>query len=81
MKNKILVVSNEQDEAEILATAQDEGNIKKYGCLQEVINVSPDEDEAKTRNIAKTKLKELNKVFKTANFQGFGNGRNMKNQK
>ena len=73
MKNKILVVSNEQDEAEILATAQDEGNIKKYGCLQEVINVSPDEDEAKTRNIAKTKLKELNKVFKTANFQGFGN--------
>ena len=72
MKNSIIVVSNEQDEAEILATAKDEENIKKYGSLQEIINVSPDEDEAKTRNIAKTKLKELNKVFETASVKGFG---------
>ena len=40
--------------------------------MQEVITVSPDEDEAKVRNIAKTKLKELNKVFRTASLQGFG---------
>ncbi len=73
MKNKILVISNEQEETEILAVAKDDENIKKYGSLQEVINVDPDEDEAKTRNIAKTKLKELNKVFKTVSFQGFGN--------
>lgn len=72
MKNSILVVSNEQDDAEILATAKDEKNIKKYGSLQEIINVSPDEDEAKVRNIAKIKLKELNKVFKTASIRGFG---------
>lgn len=72
MKNSIVVVSNEQDEAEILATAKDEENIKKYGSLQEIINVSPDEDEAKTRNIAKTKLKELNKIFETASVKGFG---------
>lgn len=73
MKNKVLVISNEQEESEILATAQDNENMKKYGSLQEIINVDPDEDEAKVRNIAKTKLKELNKVFKTVNFQGFGN--------
>lgn len=73
MKNKIIVISNEQDEAEILATAQDDNNIKKYGSLQEVISVDPDEDEAKVRNIAKTKLKELNKIFKTASLQDFGN--------
>lgn len=73
MKNKIIVISNEQDEAEILATAQDDGNIQKYGSLQEIVSVDPDEDEAKVRNIAKTKLKELNKIFKTASLQGFGN--------
>lgn len=73
MKNSIIVTSNEQEEIEILAVAKDEANIERYGSLQEVITVSPDEDEAKVRNIAKTKLKELNKVFRTASLQGFGN--------
>ena len=73
MKNSIIVTSNEQEEIEILAVAKDEDNIERYGSLQEVITVSPDEDEAKVRNIAKTKLKELNKVFRTASLQGFGN--------
>ncbi|WP_373078148.1 hypothetical protein [Fusobacterium varium] len=72
MKNSIIVTSNEQEEIEILAVAKDEANIERYGSLQEVITVSPDEDEAKVRNIAKTKLKELNKVFRTASLQGFG---------
>ena len=72
MKNSIIVTSNEQEEVEILAIAKDEANIERYGSLQEVITVSPDEDEAKVRNIAKTKLKELNKVFRTASLQGFG---------
>ncbi len=72
MKNSIIVTSNEQEEVEILAIAKDEANIERYGSLQEVITVSPDEDEAKVRNIAKTKLKEFNKVFRTASLQGFG---------
>lgn len=72
MKNRILVTSNEQESAEILATEEDERNIEKYGSLQEIINVNPDKDEAKVRNIAKTKLKELNKVFKTVSLEGFG---------
>lgn len=72
MKNKVVVISNEQDDAEILAVAQDDINIEKYGSLQEIISVDPDEDEAKARNIASTKLKELNKVFKTASLKAFG---------
>lgn len=73
MKNKVLVISNEQESTEILAEVKDEKNIKKYGSLQEVLTVDPDEDIAKVRNIAKTKLKELNKIFRTCSFQGFGN--------
>lgn len=72
MKNRILVTSNEQESTEILATAEDNKNIEKYGSLQEIINVDPEQNEAKVRNIAKTKLKELNKVFKTVSLEGFG---------
>lgn len=72
MKNRILVTSNEQESTEILATAEDINNIEKYGSLQEIINVEPDKDEAKVRNVAKMKLKELNKVFKTVSLEGFG---------
>lgn len=72
MKNRILVTSNEQESTEILATAEDINNIEKYGSLQEIINVEPNKDEAKVRNVAKMKLKELNKVFKTVSLEGFG---------
>lgn len=72
MKNRILVTSNEQESTEILAIAEDAKNIEKYGSLQEIINVDPEQKEAKVRNIAKTKLKELNKVFKTVSLEGFG---------
>lgn len=72
MKNRILVTSNEQESTEILAIAEDTKNIEKYGSLQEIINVDPEQKEAKVRNIAKTKLKELNKVFKTVSLEGFG---------
>ena len=72
MKNRILVTSNEQEASEILAIAEDINNVEKYGSLQEIINVDPVKDEAKVRNIAKMKLKELNKVFKTVTLEGFG---------
>ena len=72
MKNRILVTSNEQEASEILAIAEDINNVEKYGSLQEIINVDPAKDEAKVRNIAKMKLKELNKVFKTVTLEGFG---------
>lgn len=73
MKNRILVTSNEQESSEILAIAEDVKNIEKYGSLQEIINVDPDKDDSKVRNIANKKLKELNKVSKTVSLEGFGN--------
>ncbi len=73
MKNSVKVISNEQEVIHIFAEARDEVNIKKYGRLQEVIEVDPDKDDiSKIRNIANTKLKELNKVTTNASLDIFG---------
>lgn len=70
MKNKILVISNEQDEVSICAEVKDEKNIKRYGMLQEILEVDPDKDDmSKVRNIAEKKLKELNKVHEKASIE------------
>ncbi|MGL5055024.1 MAG: XkdQ/YqbQ family protein [Fusobacteriaceae bacterium] len=70
MKNKILVISNDQEEMSICAEAKDEKNIKKYGMLQEILEVDPDKDDmSKVRNIAVNKLKELNKVLEKASIE------------
>ena len=74
MKNSIIVTSNEQEDEEILESARDEDSIKKYGLLQEVIEVDPDaDDSAKVKNVAEKKLKELNKVFTRASVKVYGN--------
>lgn len=74
MKNIILVVSNDQEDESIYAEAKDESGIKKYGMLQEIIEVDPDKDDiSKVRNIANTKLKELNKVTQKVSLPVFGN--------
>lgn len=74
MKNKVLVVSNEQEEVSICAEAKDEKNIKKYGMLQEIVEVDPDKDDmSKVRNIAEKKLKELNKVMEKASLEVLAN--------
>ena len=74
MKNSIIVTSNEQEDEEILESARDEESIKKYGLLQEVIEIDPDADDtAKVKNVAEKKLKELNKVFKRASIKVYGN--------
>lgn len=74
MKNSIIVTSNEQEDEEILESARDEENIKKYGLLQEVIEVDPDADDtAKVKNVAEKKLKELNRVFTRASIKVYGN--------
>lgn len=70
MKNKILVISNEQDEVAISAEAKDEKNIKRFGMLQEIVEVDPDKDDmSKVRNIAEKKLKELNRVQRKASLE------------
>ena len=74
MRNSIIVTSNDQDSEEIIESAKDENNIKKYGLLQEVIEIDPDADDtAKVKNVAEKKLKELNKIFMKASVKVFGN--------
>ncbi|MGL6113499.1 MAG: XkdQ/YqbQ family protein [Cetobacterium sp.] len=74
MKNAILVVSNDQEEESIYAEVKDEEAIKKYGMLQEIVEVDPDKDDiSKVRNIASTKLKELNKVTQKVTLPVLGN--------
>lgn len=64
MKNVVLVVSNDSEDESIYAKAEDKESIKKYGMLQEIVEVDPDKDDiSKVRNIAAQKLKELNKLL------------------
>lgn len=72
MKNCIKVISNEQEILSIHAESKDNESIKKYGQLQEIIDVDPSKDISKVRNIAQTKLEELNKVVTSANLDIFG---------
>lgn len=61
LKNKIIVAGSGEDQMQIKATAKSEASIKKYGLLSDV-ETREKLDDAKARNIAKNKLKELNKV-------------------
>ncbi|MEG2256283.1 MAG: hypothetical protein RSC21_05735 [Cetobacterium sp.] len=74
MKNVVLVVSNDSEDESIYAKAEDKESIKKYGMLQEIVEVDPDKDDiSKVRNIATQKLKELNKVLTTSSLDVLGN--------
>ncbi|MGL5052503.1 MAG: XkdQ/YqbQ family protein [Fusobacteriaceae bacterium] len=74
MKNIVLVVSNDSEDESIYAKAEDKNSVKKYGMLQEIIEVDPNKDDiSKVRNIANTKLKELNKVLTTSSLSVLGN--------
>lgn len=72
MKNSILVTSNNQDDVSISDEKKDEASIKRYGMLQEIIEVDP-KDVSKVRNIAAKKLKELNRIISTASIEILGN--------
>ena len=63
MKNKILVVSNDENNNRILANVSDPKNINTYGSFQEVLTVEA-KDISKAKNIATNRLAEVNKVFK-----------------
>ncbi|MBU3145028.1 hypothetical protein [Clostridium sp. CF012] len=63
MKNKVIVVSNEEKSNRVLASVSSPNNIKIYGGLQEVLTVEK-KDESKAKNIANNFLKENNKVFR-----------------
>lgn len=72
MSNKIVIVSNEEKSTRVYAEAKDDASIKKFGLLQTIETVEA-EDKSKARNIAKNKLKELNKVTEDISITCIGN--------
>ncbi|MEG3040901.1 MAG: hypothetical protein RR891_02780 [Clostridium sp.] len=64
MKNKVIVVSNEEDSTSINAESEDSASIAKYGLLQKLETVEVD-NIAQAKNTADNLLKELNKISKT----------------
>ncbi|RKD26680.1 hypothetical protein BEP19_15850 [Ammoniphilus oxalaticus] len=62
MKNSIEVVVD----GKVVAQVKDDNLIKRFGLLQEVNQVSSDEEKKKPKQIAQNLLKDLGKVFETA---------------
>lgn len=74
MSNRVIVVSSNEKNAQIYATAEDSDNISTYGLLTKVEKLD-DKNNSQAMNIAKTKLKELNKVTKRFKVTLFGDDR------
>lgn len=72
MKNVIHVVSDAENVVTISATAQDQNNVKKYGRLQMVHQVS-NEEISSSKHIANQLLKEYNKIFEENSIELIGN--------
>lgn len=70
MKNSIIVTSNDEKNNKIIGTAKDQTTINKYGLMQQVETV--DKDDPLKNQVARTLLKELNKVTKTRSLELLG---------
>ncbi|WP_321994833.1 XkdQ/YqbQ family protein [Clostridium butyricum] len=68
MKNKIIITSNSEDNAAILATAEDSSEQWWYGVLSDISSVD-DKNISQAQNIANNLLKEKNKIFKNTSFE------------
>lgn len=82
MKNSVIVVSSEGENANIVATVKDESNINHYGRLQEVISVD-DKNISQANQIANNFLKANNKKKKEFTFSAIAldNGENIKSNR
>lgn len=65
MSNRVVVAKEEEEKAYLMASAEDGESIKKYGLIQTTITPDEDTDTPKAQNMARQKLKELNRVKKT----------------
>lgn len=72
LKNQVIVAGSGEKKAQVKATAKSSSSIKKYGLLN-VVETKDKLTAAKARNIAKNKLKELNKVAVTFTAEMPGN--------
>lgn len=61
LKNAIIVISGDEKAARHIGEATDEQSIKKYGKIQNIVTLDA-KDFSQANTIAKTKLKELNKI-------------------
>ena len=71
MATRVLVVSSSEKHTQIYGNVEDSNNIAKYGVLQKVEKVDK-KNKSQAVQIARNKLKELNKVKRTFNVTLFG---------
>lgn len=62
MKNKIVVVINDEDSKSVLAHSEDESSISKYGLLQQIESID-EKNKDDAENIAENILKEKNRII------------------
>jgi hypothetical protein len=62
MRNSIKIITTNDDNVTVVATAKNDELIARYGLLQEIESID-EEDIAKARNIARNLLIDLGKVF------------------
>ena len=70
MKNSIIVTSNDEKSNKIIGIAKDQVNINRFGLLQQVEVI--DKNDPLKNQIARTLLKELNKIAKTRSLELLG---------
>lgn len=71
MSNSVIVTSGEETSTSVIATVKDDTSITKYGLLQTNIAVD-DKNLPQASNIAKNKLKELNRIIEDVSIDLLG---------
>lgn len=71
MINSVVITSSDEKSTRVVAKAESKENIKRFGLLQSVESVD-DKDKAKAQNIAKNKLKELNRIEEDISMEVLG---------
>ena len=74
MSNRVVVTSGNEKHAQTVASVEDGGNISTYGLLTKVEKVDG-KNRSQAMQIAKTKLKELNKVTRSFSITLYGDDR------
>ncbi|MCK9479981.1 MAG: hypothetical protein M0R40_10875 [Firmicutes bacterium] len=67
MKNSVKVITEKDGNYSVRETLKDDGNISKYGLLQEVVKIDPEKENANT--VANKKLSELSKPKENYSFE------------
>lgn len=71
LKNKVTIITQNEKEAQVIATKEDNKNIEKYGLLHHIESVD-EKDINQATNIANNKLKELNTIKETLSLELLG---------